>query len=85
MYIIFHKDFKKALIKQPKSIHKKFSESISLFREDEFHYSLNNHVLRGQCQGRRSINITGDVRAIYRKEKNMIIFIEIGTHAQLYK
>jgi len=85
MDIIFHREFQKALLKQPQKIHKKFAQAIDTFRKDQFHYSLNNHALRGKYQGRRSINITGDVRAIYRIDKKMIIFMEIGTHSQLYK
>jgi mRNA-degrading endonuclease YafQ of YafQ-DinJ toxin-antitoxin module len=35
--------------------------------------------------GYRSINITGDVRALYTvKEGALILFVFIGTHSQLY-
>lgn len=48
---------------------------------------LNNHVLRGKLRGLRSINITGDWRAIFReyKKDKQILFDSLGTHSQLYK
>ncbi|MDQ7009278.1 MAG: hypothetical protein Q9M94_03225 [Candidatus Gracilibacteria bacterium] len=50
---------------------------------------LNNHSLNGKYLGLRSIDITGDFRAIFREFPNgkyeFVDFIDIGTHAQLYK
>lgn len=47
---------------------------------------LNNHSLNGKYQNCWSINITGDIRAIYRKISVVEIrFVEIGSHGQLYK
>lgn len=51
---------------------------------------LRNHSLSGKYQGHRSIDITGDWRAIYREmidqnNEPYAYFIAIGTHSQLYK
>lgn len=53
---------------------------------DEFDDLLNNHVLNGKYNGYRSINITGNIRLIYRKvdSQNYILY-DIGTHPQLYE
>ena len=52
---------------------------------DEHHSSLNNHKLVGKYTGSRSINVTGDYRAIYEKrDVDVIYWASIGTHAQLY-
>jgi mRNA-degrading endonuclease YafQ of YafQ-DinJ toxin-antitoxin module len=34
--------------------------------------------------GVHSIDVTGDWRALYRKESERILFIDLGTHDQLY-
>jgi mRNA-degrading endonuclease YafQ of YafQ-DinJ toxin-antitoxin module len=34
--------------------------------------------------GFRSIDVAEDWRALYRREPERIIFVEIGTHEQLY-
>ena len=85
MQITLHKRFKKALRNQPKHIQDKFLECLDIFVEDQFSYQLNNHALSGHFKGWRSINITGDVRVHYREQGRIIVLLDIGTHAQLYK
>ena len=46
--------------------------------------SLRNHPLKDKFAGVRSIDVTGDWRALYRKMRERIIFVELGTHDQLY-
>jgi addiction module RelE/StbE family toxin len=77
----FDKDFKKL---SPK-IKQKFWERLQLWQEQPLHPLLNHHVLGGEFAGLHSINVTGDIRAIYDERKNVIvIYIMIGTHSQLY-
>ena len=61
-------------------------ERLVLFLQDEFNPILNNHPLRGKYKGYRSINITGDLRAIYQYQNPDIgIFVAIDTHSNLYQ
>lgn len=83
MNVSRHKDFIKDFRKLSKK-KEKFAERILLFEKDEFNPILNNHALRGNYSGYRSINITGDLRAIYRKINNEVMFIAIGSHSNLY-
>lgn len=86
MKIEFHRNFLKAYSKQPKKIQNKFKEKRNLFIVDMFHPLLNNHSLSGEYEDCRSINITGDIRAIfYIKMDGNAIFINIGSHPQLYE
>ncbi len=42
--------------------------------------------LHGPFEGYWSINISGNIRAIYKADdNNEIVFIRIGTHSELYK
>ncbi|PIP31366.1 hypothetical protein COX24_04015 [bacterium (Candidatus Gribaldobacteria) CG23_combo_of_CG06-09_8_20_14_all_37_87_8] len=46
---------------------------------------LNNHPLRGNYVDYRSINITGDLRAVFKLiNENEAIFVRVGTHSELY-
>ncbi len=60
-----------------------------LFLKNPLHDQLRNHALKGKWQGYRSINITGDWRAVYREykdgEETVILFKAIGTHSEIYK
>lgn len=83
--IDYSKGFDKQLRKAPLSIKIAFRQRFELFIINPFHPQLNNHSLTGKHKGYRSINITGDWRAIYSEEKDVIIFELLGTHSQLYK
>ena len=53
--------------------------------ENPFHSLLNNHALSGKYSGYRSINIGGDLRAIYEPiSLDIAFFIIMGTHPELY-
>lgn len=83
---IFHKQLKKA----PLEIKIAFRERLALFLQNPRHSLLNNHLLSGSFSGKRSINITGDWRAIYCEYKTddegiVVVFYLLGTHSQLYK
>lgn len=84
MIIRSHRNFKKQFDKLTKSQKKKFKERSSIFIRDEFHPILNNHALKGKYEGYRSINIAGDLRAIFQKENQYAVFVKIGSHSKLY-
>lgn len=82
---IFYKDkFDKKFRKLNPKIQNQFYERLSIFITNRYHPILNNHRVEKRFAGCRSINITGDYRAIFQDESNMVIFINIGTHSELY-
>ena len=84
MTIDYHNDFIKTFKKLPLKVKNQFKERQLLFEKDQFNPTLNNHALKGKYQGYRSINIAGDLRAIFQKENQNIIFVKIGSHSKLY-
>lgn len=87
--IEFTKSFLKDYRASSMKIQKAFDERLKIFKADRFSDVLNNHSLEGAYMGFRSINITGDWRALYtleaRGEKTTCIFRMMGTHSKLYK
>lgn len=83
--IDYSKKFLKQLKKAPLQIQIAFRNRFVRFLKDPFDPVLNNHALTGDYLGKRSINITGDWRAIFSEENGVIIFDLLGTHSQLYK
>ncbi len=56
-----------------------------MFLENPFHPLLKNHALSGEYSNYRSFNVTADIRAIYEPiDSETVIFINIGTHSELY-
>lgn len=87
--IDFSKRFDKQLRLAPLKIKVAFRDRLALYLKNPFNPLLNNHTLIGKFSSLRSINITGDWRALYSeyadKREKVIIFEILGTHSQLYK
>lgn len=82
------KRFIKSYKKLPKKVQTKFDLKLFEFMKDPFTRELNNHALIWDYLWYRSINVTGDYRAIFKEYPNwsyeFVDFIDIGTHSQLY-
>lgn len=85
MILRFDRKFKQQYKKLPTKIQSQFDERLKLFLIDQTNPLLRLHPLRGKYAGYYSINISGDLRALFYREGNeVIIFSLIGTHSQLY-
>ncbi len=85
MVIETTKAFDKQYSKLNPKIKIAFKRRITLFKTNPFDVTLRNHTLKGKYLGYRSIDISGDVRALYTTQGDIIIlFGFIGTHSQLY-
>lgn len=77
--------FKKQYRRLPKTLQARCDERILLFASDSRHPQLRNHPLQGKYTGYWSINVSGDVRALYKViDDEIILFALIGTHSKLY-
>ena len=85
MVITYSRVFKKMFKKNNTWGQNKFANNLLLFTQNVNHPLLNNHSLSGEWVGCRSINVTGDFRAVYEELGNdHFEFIAIGTHSELY-
>lgn len=85
MKFYFHSAFEKKFRKLKPSVRSRFLERLKLMAHNPFHPQLNNHALKGKFQGYRSVNVTGDIRAIYKPiGRDGVEFDTIGTHSELY-
>lgn len=80
----FSKAFIARVEKLPPKLQTRLQERLELFCSEPYHPQLRNHQLRGDYAEYRSINITGDVRALYLSRGDEAIFDLVGTHSQLY-
>lgn len=84
MNVRLHKNFKRRYKKLTESQKNRFKERRNLFLKDEFDPILNNHALSGKYTGYRSINVTGDLRVLYIRDGDIVIFVTIDSHSNLY-
>lgn len=78
------KKFKKQYSKLHVKIQDRFDSRVLLFMEDPTNRILRVHSLKGRYKDYYSIDISGDIRAIYTRKEDGVIFEIIGTHSELY-
>lgn len=80
-----HAHFDKMFIKLSSKLQLKFLERSQLFLAHPTRPLLYDHSLRGRWADHRSINVSGDYRAIYRSlGAEQYLFVAIGTHHELF-
>lgn len=81
----FFRKYKKADVR----IRNRVDERIEKFLKDPYDLQLDNHALKKEWKGYRSIDITSDYRAIYKEtqmeEEIVAYFVALGTHDELYR
>lgn len=86
MEIILHKNFKKKFKKLSPKIKRNYYERVEMFLKEPHNPILSNHSVDFIYPGWRSINITGDYRVLFEPQsENIVMFMKIGTHSELYK
>lgn len=89
MKVVYGSRFLKKLKKVDVRIKKSVKERILLFSKNPQSRELDNHELRDRWEGHRSVDITGDYRALYKErqigEETVAYFVTFGTHDELYK
>lgn len=85
MTIQYLSTFKKQYRKLPRKFQEQFDERLRLFLSNPTDPRLRLHPLKGSYAGYWSMNVNGDLRALYiQRGDSLIIFALIGTHSQLY-
>jgi addiction module RelE/StbE family toxin len=82
--ISFSKSFLKLAKKLSPEVRQRLQENLRVFSENPLHPRLRNHALKGKYKEYRSIDVSGDVRALYLQREDRAIFDAVGTHSQLY-
>ncbi len=84
MNLRYSKEFLKDISRLSEKQANQLEERLELFTKNPVDPILNNHKLKGRLKYYRSINITGDVRAVFRAEGADTKFVRLATHSELY-
>lgn len=83
--IKYSKKFQKQFSRLSPKEREQFIKRQRLWLSDPYNPQLHLHMLTGEYAGLYSMNISGDIRALYEKVGDTyVIFGFIGTHSQLY-
>ena len=85
MRIDYHARFKKQFKKLPPRVQARFRIRLEILLLNPASPELRVHALRAKYDGYFSMDVTGDVRALFYYEgSTVVVFGFIGTHSQLY-
>lgn len=88
MKVFYDPAFYDKLKKVDVRIRNSVKEKILIFSQNPHHTQLNNHALKREYRRYRSIDITGDYRALYKEvtvgDEKMAYFVLLGTYDELY-
>lgn len=84
MTIGYTKAFVKQAQKLSPQVRQQLQDRLAQFSKSPLHRTLHNHALKGRYKEYRSINIAGDLRALYLQKEDEAVFDALGTHSQLY-
>ena len=79
----FEKHFRQRISPNDK-LKRQFKERLTLFIAGELGHPLHDHALTGKLAGKRVFSIAGDIRLIYVEFEDVIVFLDIGSHNQVY-
>ena len=86
--VIFYHDFDKHYKKRIKpntKLVQQFKQRYNMFLKGERGAQLNDHPLNRKLAGRRAFSIAGDIRVVYAETPTEIIFLDVGSHNQVYR
>jgi addiction module RelE/StbE family toxin len=79
----FEEHFKQRIKPNHRLTHQ-FKERLILFMTGERGRPLYDHELTGKLEGKRAFSVTGEIRVIYVELGDVIVFLDIGSHNQVY-
>lgn len=79
----FIKSYRKRVANNTK-LAAQYKARVEMFLDGIRETPLNDHPLVGTKAGQRAFSITSDVRVVYIETETAIIFLDIGTHNQVY-
>ena len=79
----FKKYYKARIAPNPKIV-KQFDSRILAFAKGERGHPLYYHPLGDDKLGLRAFSVAGDLRVVYRETDDAYIFLDVGSHNQVY-
>lgn len=80
----FLKNYKRRISKNKKLVNQ-VRDRINRFKDNPKDPILKTHNLTGAKKGLSAFSVTGDIRILYQEiAEEEVIFIDIGTHNQVY-
>lgn len=80
----FDRSYKKR-ISPNRNLRETYIECVKAFQNGESGYLLDDHALKGKMKGKRAFSIVEDVRVVYAETDDAFVFLDLGSHNQVYR
>lgn len=79
----FDKSYKKRIAPNS-NLRDTYIARVTAFQAGKRNSPLKDHLLKGNMKGKRAFSIAGDVRVVYEETEEAFIFLDVGSHNQVY-
>ena len=76
--------YQKRILKN-KKLHELYKQALSLFIENSDDPKLYIHILKGKMSSKKAFSVDNDCRVIYVEDDDKYLFLDIGTHEEVYQ
>ena len=80
---VFEKNYQKRVLRD-KRLHELYKKAVTLFIEDPQHPDLHVHELKGRMNNKKAFSVDDDCRVIFIEDPDKFLFLDIGTHDEVY-
>lgn len=80
----FKQRYKRRISKNPKLV-KDFFEALEIFETVKNSRAINDHQLNRKMYKYRAFSVNDDYRVTYLEKDDHYLFVDIGTHEQVYQ
>lgn len=75
----------KKIKQKDQQLSKRIEKQLALFQENPRHPSLRLHILSGGLNELWSIAISKSIRMVYVQDEDIVYFVDLGTHDEVYR
>ena len=80
---VFEIHYQKRILKN-KKLHELYKEALALFIENPNASRLHNHILKGKMSSKKAFSVANDCRVIFLEDEDKFLFLDIGSHDEVY-
>lgn len=80
---VFETHYQKRVLKD-KKLHEVYKQALALFINNPNHPQLHTHNLKGIMNTKSAFSVDGDCRVIFLEDEDKFLFLDIGSHDEVY-
>jgi len=80
---VFEMHYQKRVLRD-KKLHELYKQALALFISNPNHPQLHTHNLKGRMNTKKAFSVDDDCRVIYIEDEDKFLFLDIGSHDEVY-